>query len=456
MLNLLAFEGTLGTVLSVVLALLVLLVMITVHEFGHYIAGKIFGFKINEFAIGMGPAIFKRENKKTGEIFSIRVFPLGGYCAFEGEDETSSVEGAFNSKKPWQRIIVLVSGAFLNLVLGVLVLMLSIGIYGQMLISANIVKPDIAPEYAGYSLQNKDVILEIDGKNIFMATDLTSALKGKSKGDVVDVTVMSSNDETLTRKVRLRNDVNAENIGDVIPAFTALGIATIEKIETASDNLIKGCYLLKLADSQDYLSCTTIFTTSDLVNYARSFSVGDSVSYYYLKGEEKLLKTVTLTEDLTSKTDSEVLQTLDIWETKTYLHYDQVNKKTSFSKTIARGFGYSVSIGGTIFTTLGELLTGKLSITAMGGPVTTITLTSQAIKKGGLNFFFEMMGFIGINLGVFNLLPIPALDGSRIVFAFIEWIFKKPVPRKVEGVIHTIGLLVLLGFSILVDVLQIF
>ena len=75
---------------------------------------------------------------------------------------------------------------------------------------------------------------------------------------------------------------------------------------------------------------------------------------------------------------------------------------------------------------------------------------------GGFNFFFEMMGFIGINLGVVNLLPVPALDGSRIVFAIFEWIFKKPVNRKVEGVIHTVGLLLLLGFSILVDVLQIF
>ena len=80
--------------------------MITVHEFGHYIVGKIFKFKINEFAIGMGPKIFRRQNKKTGEWFSIRALPLGGYCAFEGEDEASNVEGAFNSKEPYKRILV--------------------------------------------------------------------------------------------------------------------------------------------------------------------------------------------------------------------------------------------------------------------------------------------------------------------------------------------------------------
>jgi regulator of sigma E protease len=90
----------------------------------------------------------------------------------------------------------------------------------------------------------------------------------------------------------------------------------------------------------------------------------------------------------------------------------------------------------------------------MGGTITTIGVTAEAIKVGGFNYFLEMLGFIGINLAVFNLLPIPALDGSRVVFATIEWIRKKPVNRKVEGVIHAIGLILLLGFSILVDVLQ--
>ena len=92
----------------------------------------------------------------------------------------------------------------------------------------------------------------------------------------------------------------------------------------------------------------------------------------------------------------------------------------------------------------------------MGGPITTISVTSSAIKSGGFNYFLEIMGFIGINLAVFNLLPIPALDGSRAVFCIIEAIRKKPINRKVEGIIHGVGLVVLLGFCILVDILQIF
>ena len=88
----------------VLLAILILMIMITVHELGHYLVGKAFKFKINEFAIGMGPAIFKR-TMKSGEIFSIRLFPFGGFCAFEGEDGETADENAFSKKKPWQRIL---------------------------------------------------------------------------------------------------------------------------------------------------------------------------------------------------------------------------------------------------------------------------------------------------------------------------------------------------------------
>ena len=123
--------GILSSIGSIGLALLVLLFMITVHEFGHYIVAKAFDFKVNEFAIGMGPALLKK-TKKNGEIFSIRVLPLGGFCAFEGEDEDASDPRAFNNRKPWQRILVLIAGASMNFIAAVIIFCISIGCYGQM------------------------------------------------------------------------------------------------------------------------------------------------------------------------------------------------------------------------------------------------------------------------------------------------------------------------------------
>ena len=133
MYHLLSFSGVMSTIGSVLLALLILLAMITVHEFGHYVAGKIFRFKINEFAIGFGPALFKHK-KKNGELISVRCLPLGGYCAFEGEDTDAPHPDAFNNKKPWQRIIVLLAGAFMNYLLALVLLIVSFLACGQLLL----------------------------------------------------------------------------------------------------------------------------------------------------------------------------------------------------------------------------------------------------------------------------------------------------------------------------------
>ena len=124
-----------------------------------------------------------------------------------------------------------------------------------------------------------------------------------------------------------------------------------------------------------------------------------------------------------------------------------------FFETIGRSFMYSFRIAGTIFKVLGELLTGRLGLSAMGGPVTTIKLTSQ-IASQSVQSFFEIASYIGVNLAVFNLLPIPALDGSKVVFCLIEAIFRKPVPRKIEAVIHAVGFVLILGFAVLADILQ--
>ena len=126
-----------------------------------------------------------------------------------------------------------------------------------------------------------------------------------------------------------------------------------------------------------------------------------------------------------------------------------------FFETIGRSFAYSWKIGGTVLRSFGELLTGKLGLEAVGGPVTTITVTAEAASHS-LFSFLNIASLIGVNLAVFNLLPVPALDGSKVVFCLIEWIRKKPINRKVETIIHLVGIIVLFGFAILVDLLKIF
>ena len=423
MTELLAFNW--GTVGSVLLAILILLAMITVHEFGHYIVGKLLNFRINEFSVGFGPALFKHKNKKTGELFSVRLIPLGGYCAFDGEDGIAAEEGnaetsaeapeeafeefrepqtaapeeemkgglpeaerliqassttlqpkgePFTKRPPWARILVLVAGAFMNYIFAVVLILIEFFACGQTLIAVYEVAP-AEGEYAVYSLCDQDIILEADGRDVYLTTDLLSELHGKKQGDLVPFTVSrvveweegaAKRREKTQVTVMLRADVQDASSADTDLLWRALGAAQDEE----------GNFLMANATA-----------------------------------------------------------------------------KFGFFETIGRSFVYSFKIAGSIFRVLGELLTGRLGLDAFGGPVTTISMTAQ-LASMGLRYFLEIAGYIGVNLAVFNLLPIPALDGSKVVFTAIEWVRGKPISRKVEAVIHTVGFLLILGFALLVDILQ--
>ncbi len=375
MYNLLSFSSVMSTIGSVLLAILILLAMITVHEFGHYIAGKIFRFKINEFAIGFGPALFKHK-KKNGELISVRCLPLGGYCAFEGEDADAPDPNAFNNKKSWQRIIVLIAGAFMNYLLALLLIIISFFACGQLLLMT-FVEPSSDPAYNEYSLRDRDVIIACEGKDIYLTTDLMEVLEGKKQGDLVTFTVSREGEAgraVQQVQVMLRADADFADLTDSQALWESLGIQK----QYAEDG-----------------------------------------------------------------------------ESFTYRVYSASFKGFGFFQTIGRSFTYSFRIGGTIFKVLGQLLTGDLGLSAFGGPVSTIRLTSE-IASRSLQQFLEISAYIGVNLAVFNLLPIPALDGSKMVFTAIEWVRGKPINRKAEAIIHAVGFVLLLAFAVLVDVLQLF
>jgi regulator of sigma E protease len=367
MINNLLANSVFSTILSVILAILILLVMITIHEFGHYIAGKALKFKIDEFSIGFGPAFFKRTSKRSGEQFSLRAFPLGGYCAFADESEEGESPDSFNKKAPWKRIIVLFAGPFMNYLLALLIIICSFLGFGQQSYKINSVQASESYSVE-YSLSDGDVLLAAEGRNIYLVTDAMSALKGKVAGDQANLTVLRG-DEKVDVTIILRADCDFKNSNQQSKLWNALGVGVVER---------------------------------------------DGSLYYDL---------------------------------------DAVNINFGFFECIGRSFGYSFALGGSILKILGELLTGNISLSAVGGPVTTIKLTSQMAIQG-MQSFLEIAAYIGVNLAVFNLLPIPALDGSKIVFCAIEWIFRKPVPRKLEAVVHVIGFVLILAFAILVDILQ--
>ncbi len=356
--------------LYILIAILILLLMITVHEAGHYFAGKIFGFGIEEFSIGFGPKIFSK-TKKNGEKFSVRLIPLGGYCAFCGEDENSEDPKAFNNKKPWQRIIVLIAGAFMNYVTAIVLISLMFGVYGH---SAVVVyeTAGAAEERIEYRLQERDVIERVNGKTVYLVTDIMNALEGKDKDEEVEFYILR-NGEFKTVSVKLLAAANFKNLEDIETLCDVLGV---------------------------------------------SYSVDESGS--------------------------------------ANVGFRTTGVKLGFFATIGRSFEYSLKIAGTVFTVFRQLFTGMLGISSLGGTVTTITVTAGAIKAGGFWSLLNIASFIGVNLAVFNLIPFPALDGARVVFTVIEWIRGKPISRKVEGIIHTVGFILILAFALFIDLQRCF
>lgn len=448
----------------VLLAILILMIMITVHELGHYLVGKAFKFKINEFAIGMGPAIFKR-TMKSGEIFSIRLFPFGGFCAFDGEDQDGDDPNAFNNKKPWQRILVLVAGATMNYLLALLIIIISMSAYGQSTLGMQYGRHDEAiygtnieeQIPADKSINDGEYIVSLtrDGKksNIYITVDLISPLNHAKKGDVVTAELISGG-KTVKRDIILRADVECKNLTEITKAYDALGIGYAMQLEAnGSSPFIKGDFLIKIgAPDVEYKNATFVYTPDDVAYVLKDKAVGDTV-WFWTTRDTKYVYTFGSSWSACEKTGEGVMNYLGIKETARNYYVTATYVRHGFFKTIGHSFGYSFKIGGTVFRTLGQLLTGKLGLNAVGGTITTIKTTSEVISYG-FRYALEIMAFIGVNLAVFNLLPIPALDGARVVFCVIEWIRKKPVSRKVEGIIHAVGLIVILGFAILVDILQ--
>lgn len=324
------------------MAILLFLILIIIHEFGHFIAAKLMGVRVNEFAVGFGPRLF---SKKWGETnYAFNLIPLGGYCAMEGEDEESADGRAFCNKKPWRRFIIVVMGATFNLLLGLIIVAVILA-PGNAFVTTTVEKFDEGALSQATGLMAGDEILKVDGRRIYTVYDLSYSFTNIDDGKI-DMTVLRDGKEVLLKDVTFKT----------------------EKI--------------------------------------------DGISYITDDFDYKLVR-------------------------KTFGNYITQTAKTS------------VSYCAVIWRSLVDLIGGKYGISAISGPVGVTVAIADAAKMSLMNLL-PIMALITINLGIFNLLPIPALDGGRLLFILFEMIFRKPIPQKYESIVHAVGFVILIGFMILV------
>lgn len=362
------------TALKILAALVIFGIIIMVHEFGHFIVAKWMKVKVNEFAIGMGPKLISWGKGETQ--YSLRLLPLGGFCAMEGEDEdapTPSFMGgnadretdtaadgrSFAEKPVWRRLCIVVAGAAMNLVLGFIVLLIAFGFcvtpaadgnaYFNSLTIAELPETSTAYETG---LRAGDTVLQVDGKTV--ATDM-------------DLSMIMQSDEDGKFDMTVRRD-----------------------------------------------------------------------------GEKVTLSGVTFQLVTDEETGSR------------YLKYDfkVLGVKRTLLSTVKQAGKMEYSMTVMVWRSLGDLLTGRYGLNDLSGPVGTVDYigdaVSQAISLEGVHNLLQMVALITINVGVFNLLPLPALDGGRLLFLIFEGITRKRIPAKYEGLVHFIGLILLFALMIVV------
>ncbi len=441
------------TIGGVAIAIVILLVMVTIHEFGHYVAGKLLGFKINEFSVGFGPALFKKRSKKSGELFALRVIPLGGYCAFDGEDFEEEEEKKEESDPLFEEFSVEEKKN-----------------EGE--------KSEGASEEGAENtalVENAEHSETTEGENSADERENPAEEKGKKRKKKEKEKIeypqpkgAKFNDQppwkriivlvagaTMNYLLALLLIVLMFTIYGPVHSYVAYGG---EGAPIVSESAVSARDIVLSVDGKD------IYFSSDYVSALNGKKQGESVDVEVLrynkekeKWEEKTLAVVLLCDcEFQNMTDMSPVYNAFGLDPKQYVIGNVADRDVTgegFFEVLGKSFVYSWKTGGVVLRSLGELLTGKIGITAMGGPGTTIGATAQAASAGFLSTL-NIAAFIGVNLAVFNLLPIPALDGCKVIFCIIEWIRKKPVNRKVETMIHFIGIIFLFGFAILLDILQ--
>lgn len=489
-----------GKVWPILVAVLFFGVIIFIHEFGHFIFAKLFGVRVNEFALGMGPTILKKQGKETK--YALHLFPIGGYCAMEGEDEESEDERAFCNKKLWQRMIIVAAGATFNILLGLIICTAIVA--NDDLVGTNTVLQfhDTAVSNGEGGLMEGDKILKVDGKRIYSDMDLSFLMQRNNTGvysfvvrrDGKKVTLPDvhfavrtggnfSYDENavisdLSAKIKKAGLKNGDRIlavngvtvspndalktalaGDTADLTVLRGEDTVSLTDVATGAFLDGTVSL---DRDNVVSnLPKALTDSGLQDGDQIFSVnGTPVNAGALMAAE-IDKDEDYKIDYTVERDGAEKDVAGVkMMTVTVFDFIILGEKRSVGNVLKGGVGYAISMSRMVYLSLGDLITGRYGFNELAGPVGTVSVIADVAQSSaeGADWtgLLTIMALITINIGLFNLLPLPALDGGRLFFMLIELIFRKPIPAKYEGWIHAVGLVLLLGFMAVISASDIY
>ncbi len=399
--------------------------LITIHEAGHLIVAKLCKVKVNEFAIGFGPTIWKKQGKETK--YAIRLIPLGGFCSMEGEEERSENQGSFSKASIPRRMAIVVAGATVNIIFGLLVYFI------LMTSSSTYITNEINSVIDGYAaqeieLQQGDKIIKLNGKNIKNKYDLDKVMK-KSNGEVLEL-IIQRNEENLTYNIK-PTEVKSKSTGMYLDENAK--ILSVEKGSSAEKQGIKSNDKIIKVNNQEINN-----------------DVNKAIEIIKEKGQNTILLTIERSNEQIN---------IELTPDTISSYYLGVNLKQvddTFINHLVYGGIETKEFAISILDNIKMIFTGGVSVDQMMGPV---GISEAVAKTNGIKEFVYMLALISLSLGVTNLLPIPALDGGKLLILLIEAIRRKPMKEKTEINIQLIGFSILIALSIYItyhDILRIF
>lgn len=418
--------GILVTILKVVFLLGFL---VFIHEGGHFLVAKLCKVKVNEFAIGFGPTIWK--SKKGETKYALRLIPLGGFVSMEGEEERSDVEGSFSKTSIPKRIAIVAAGGVVNIIFGLLVyfiLLTSTGQFASQEIES--VQENYGAMQAG--IVEGDKVISINNKKIRRKEDITNILEKNNGADIL-VKIKRDNKE-------IEYTVKPTNI----PSRDT-GIYLGMQGENVTTKIV-GVYPNSPAEKAG-------IQVNDIVKSINGKEVENDpykiVKYIAESSGEVQFEIVRKNETLTILVMPDTVNNY-------YLGVQFKLAEENLLNNIYYAFWDTVDFSASIIDNLKMLFTGKVSTNQLVGPV---GISGFVAETNGVKDFLNILALISLSLGVTNLLPFPPLDGGKIVILIIEAIRRKPLKENIEIKIQLLGFAILITLSIFItynDILRIF
>ena len=365
--------------------------LIFIHEFGHYITARLCKVEINEFSIGMGPKIFGFRSKKTGILYALRILPIGGYVSMEGEN--GNVEGISAEK--------------------------------TTPIAQNENTDVFTSKITDRAIQYRQTCAPFNKKNVWQRMLITVA--GGVTNIVIGAIIMIA---YIATSPAIGGTVVAEFADSAVS--NTQGLMELDEIVSVDGTKVDAStYLLYEISQTQGKPCEIV------VNRGK---------YVYNEDKTKIItkddfETLTLEVSFGQETEQGVVMGV--------ADFTVFRVQKTFSTIMRQSWSHTVLAGKMVWESIIGLITGRYGLQAMSGPIGTGEVIGQAASYG-ISQFLYLVALISVNLGIANLLPIPALDGGRLAFQVVEIVRRKPVPENVEGKIHTVGLLLLMALMIVI------